>query len=124
MFYKPHDPSGSWGFYIPPDTITDMRNPSGTRDELILALDTYFRYPDARCNRTHPKVAELSRVQNQSPIHPHAAQGVEFRNPNGVSMKLASWRQEHPGVSPHDDGDGAQALRGLKDQEIHARRGC
>jgi 5-methylcytosine-specific restriction protein A len=46
------------------------RNPSWTRDELILAPDLYFRHNPARMSETHPSVVELSRLLNKLPIHP------------------------------------------------------
>ena len=33
-----------------------MSNPKWTRDELILALDLYFKEPTARGSKTHPDV--------------------------------------------------------------------
>jgi hypothetical protein len=36
---------------------TSRRNPAWSRDELILALDLYFRFPHFSLNATHPEVA-------------------------------------------------------------------
>lgn len=68
-----------------------MRNPAWSRDELILALDLYFRQPSARGSKTHPDVIALSETLNKLPIHPGVAHGATFRNPNGVGMKLSNF---------------------------------
>ena len=76
------------------------RNPPWTRDELILALDLYFRIGMGK--RSHPDVIELSHVLNQlsrGTMHPDPAR---FRNPNGVQMKLANFAAldpAYPGVA-------------------------
>lgn len=71
------------------------RNPAWSRDELILALDLYFREPGARGNKSHLEVIKLSKELNLLPIHP-GAQGQSFRNPNGVAMKLSNFLKYDP----------------------------
>jgi 5-methylcytosine-specific restriction protein A len=68
-----------------------MANPHWTRDELILALDLYFREPSARGNESHPGCTELSKVLNELPIHSQSDYENTFRNANGVSMKLRNF---------------------------------
>lgn len=58
------------------------RNPNWTRDELILALDLYFR--------VNPSVVALSRLLNDFPVHPVRPDAARFRNPNAVYMKLGN----------------------------------
>ena len=72
------------------------RNPAWNRDELILALDLYFREPNARGSKTHPKVIALSELLNRLPIHPGIRPGTTFRNPNGVGMKLSNFLRYDP----------------------------
>jgi 5-methylcytosine-specific restriction protein A len=67
-----------------------------TREELILALDVYFRYPAARGTSSHPAIVELSRILNELPIHGRENRNVEFRNANGVSMKLSNFLRFDP----------------------------
>lgn len=77
------------------------RNPSWQRDELILALDLYFRFPPKTISQSHPEVIELSNILNSLPIHPTRSSFDKFRNPNGVYMKLGNFLRfdpEHPGV--------------------------
>ena len=68
-----------------------MRNPKWTRDELILALDLYFKEPSARGSKTHPDVIKLSDILNALPIHEEITPGETFRNANGVGMKLSNF---------------------------------
>lgn len=67
-----------------------------TRDELILALDVYFREPGARGSKSHPAVQELSALLNSLPIHPVDQRDSKFRNPNGVGMKLSNFLRFDP----------------------------
>ena len=62
------------------------RNPSWTRDELILALDLYFRLGWENIHEKNPQILELSRLLNNLPIH--TERQAAFRNINGVCMKL------------------------------------
>jgi hypothetical protein len=45
------------------------RNPPWQRDELILALDLYFRHPPHAVSQTHPEVIAVSEMLNALPIH-------------------------------------------------------
>nr|WP_298926542.1 HNH endonuclease [uncultured Allomuricauda sp.] len=70
-----------------------MRNPKWKRDELILALNLYFKLINESVDSNHPKVIELSKVLNQLSIHEKSAFGESFRNANGVSMKLSNYKR-------------------------------
>jgi 5-methylcytosine-specific restriction protein A len=72
------------------------KNPDWTRDELILALDLYFREPSARGNKSHPEIVKLSRLLNSLQIHGPAGRDAEFRNPSGVAMKLSNFLSFDP----------------------------
>jgi 5-methylcytosine-specific restriction protein A len=67
------------------------RNPPWERDELILALDLYFRHRPSTISQTHPEVVELSKILNGLPIHAERPDRARFRNPNGVYMKLCNF---------------------------------
>lgn len=71
------------------------RNPPWSTDELVLTLALYFQH--GWLDETDPRVVELSVVLNALP---HAT-GVDstFRNPNGVTMKLANFLALDPGYS-------------------------
>jgi 5-methylcytosine-specific restriction protein A len=81
--------------------VTDARtgNPDWTRDELILALELYFRVPLARGNKTHPECLKLSDFLNKLPIHSGALKSSTFRNANGVGMKLSNFLRFDPAYS-------------------------
>ena len=72
------------------------KNYHWNRDELILALDVYFREPQARGHKAHPAVLELSDLLNQLPIHPSHNREEYFRNPSGVAMKLSNFLRLDP----------------------------
>ncbi len=79
-------------------TTPTVRNPPWQRDELILALDLYFRVERKLPDETHPEVLQLSALLNQLPIHAVRPDGTTFRNPNGVALKLANFRAiDQPG---------------------------
>ena len=67
------------------------RNPAWTRDELILALDTYFQQSPSHMSKSHPMVTSLSDELNGLPSHVRRPDALRFRNPNGVYMKLCNF---------------------------------
>ena len=72
------------------------RSPNWSRDELILALDLYFRDPSARGNQSHAEVQKLSAILKEFPIHPaHEDEGY-LRNANGIAMKLSNFLRFDP----------------------------
>lgn len=66
-------------------------NPNWTSDELILALDLYFKVDPARISHNHPRIVELSEWLNALPIHNRQASDANFRNPASVHMKLRNF---------------------------------
>ena len=79
------------------------RNPAWTRDELILALDLYFRLPPWTVNASHSAIRELSETLGRlaATDRPDAER---YRNVNGVYMKLMNLQHRDP----------TRAGRGLK----------
>ena len=73
-----------------------MKNPNWTKDELILALELYFRDETARGNKNHPEVIKLSQILNSLPIHSDGVQEKNFRNATGVAMKLSNYLRFDP----------------------------
>jgi 5-methylcytosine-specific restriction protein A len=71
------------------------RNPTWSRDELILALDLYMRHRERLPDSDDPDVVELSRTLNA--LYGERARDASlFRNHNGVYMKLANFRAVDP----------------------------
>lgn len=89
-----------------------MRNPKWSRDELILALELYFRVNPLHNSENHPEVIKLSNILNSLPIHPREIQHQKFRNANGVYMKLCNYLR----FDSEYDGEGL--VRGGKLEEI------
>lgn len=91
------------------------RNPTWTRDELILALDLYLRHRDPLpSSAQHPDIVELSALLRSLPIHPEAVRQGSFRNAAGVSMKLANFRWIDP------DLPGGYSAVGQGDRDVWA----
>ncbi len=59
-----------------------MKNPEWTKDELILALDLYFRVNPRRNTKNHPEIIGLSKLLNELPIHPKHLIDEKFRTTN------------------------------------------
>lgn len=71
------------------------RNPTWSRDELILALELYLRHRERLPDNNDAEIVELSRTLN-SLFGDQAEDAALFRNPNGVYMKLANFRAIDP----------------------------
>ncbi|WP_256007496.1 HNH endonuclease [Pedobacter deserti] len=68
-----------------------MRNPKWHRDEIILALDLYFKLDAGNVHSKNQQILDLSKFLNKLPIHPNKPDDNKFRNPNGVSLKLSNF---------------------------------
>jgi 5-methylcytosine-specific restriction protein A len=91
-----------------------MRNPPWTSDEIILALDLYFRLEWKEMEPTSPAVIELSNILHSLP-HLGGNTRVEknFRNPNSVSMKLQNFKALDPRYGGSGLGRGSKLDREL-----------
>jgi 5-methylcytosine-specific restriction protein A len=90
------------------------RNPTWAFDELVLALDLYLRR--GQVDSSDPEVVELSTFLRSLPIHPHRPNQESFRNPAGVSLKLANFAH----LDPAYPGIGMRA-GGARDGEVWTR---
>ena len=100
-----------WSMSMTRSNHRERTNPDWTKDELILALELFFREPSARGSATHPGCIELSKILNALQIHDYNGHGGTFRNPNGVGMKLSNFLR----YDPNYHGKGLQ--RGSKLEE-------
>ena len=89
-----------------------MRNPKWHRDEVILALDLYFRLLPGQMHARNQEIIELSNLLNKLPIHDIKPEYVNFRNPNGVGMKLGNFLA----IDPNYDGKGFESYSKLDEQ--------
>lgn len=81
-----------FSFHPPVDAVT-KRNPPWTRDEVIIALDLYYRHEGRDPGDMHPDVVELSVLLREMASE---AGLTTFRNGNGVAMKLMNFRSLDP----------------------------
>ena len=79
-----------------------MKNPKWQRDELILALDLYFRKSYNILNVKHLEVIKLSKILNLLPIYEQIDRTSTFRNAKGVYMKLGNFLH----IDPNDKRNG------------------
>jgi len=68
-----------------------MRSPKWHRDEIILALDLYFKLEPGQIHSRNPLIVELSETLNKLPIFHEKPNNDKFRNANGASMKLSNF---------------------------------
>jgi 5-methylcytosine-specific restriction protein A len=92
------------------------RNPPWARDELILALDLYFRVNPLHTTEKHPEIETLSKVLNGLPIHEERPDLAAFRNPNGVYMKLCNFLRFDPGYRGKGLTRGGREEQGVWDE--------
>ena len=88
------------------------RNPSWSRDELIVTLDFYVRHAPSIPSKTSREIAELSAFLNQLRVKVGMEGDERFRNSNGVYMKLMNFRRFDPSYS----GSGLE--RGGREDEV------
>lgn len=114
----------SWAFGLEPQNVTSAiapsangekkrKNPNWSRDELILALDLYMDVEGQLLDDSDDRVIALSELLNS--LYKGDA-NQNFRNPNGVSMKLANFSR----FDPQHIAEGRKGLtRGSKaDEEV------
>lgn len=90
-----------------------MRNPKWHRDEIILALNLYFKLEPGQIHARNPEIIELSEILNKLPIHEERPDEVKFRNPNGVGLKLSNFLA----IDPDYPGKGMESYSKL-DKEV------
>lgn len=73
--------------------VHSTHNPPWTRDELILALALYLRFDGNPPGKASPEIIELSALLNRIVGDQKA---TDYRNPNGVYMKLMNFRRFDP----------------------------
>ena len=73
------------------------RNPTWTRDELILALDLYQRL--GHVGPEHGAAVALSDYLRALPLASTAGDPATYRNPDGVAMKLGNYAALDPRYS-------------------------
>lgn len=95
------------------------RNPDWTRDELIVALDLYFRCGRKWLPHTHPEVVAVSQLLNKLPIHESQVRDSNFRNPRGVSMELGNFLSLDPQYQGTGLSRGSKLSKEIWDEFAH-----
>lgn len=90
----------------------NKRNPNWTRDELILALDLYFRKNPNSINSHHPEVKAVSDTLRQLQSYPNVPDPATYRGTNSVYMKLMNFLAIDPSYT------GTALKRGGKLDEV------
>ena len=103
------------GFQIVP---LRRRNPTWSRDELIITLDFYLKHRDQIPGKSSDEIARLSGLLNRLGSQIHEVLSDDFRNPNGVYMKLMNFR----GLDPSNSTQGLEHV-GNADREIWSELG-
>lgn len=66
------------------------KNKPWSRDELILALDLYFKITSNLYDDATPEVIALSQRLSAIPAQEGEARNPNYRSPAGIAMKLAN----------------------------------
>lgn len=89
------------------------KNPTWSRDELMLALHLYLQNRQSPPGKTSAKVVELSKLLGK--ISKKSTVTSTFRNPAGVYMKMMNFRS----IDPSFTAAGKKGLtRGSKDEQV------
>lgn len=97
-----------------PET-TSSRNPTWTRDELILALELYMRNPRSPPGKNSKEVVELSETLNLLGRRFNRLADGKYRNTNGVYMKMMNFRRFDPTATANGQ---VGLTRGGKNEEV------
>jgi len=84
-----------------------MKNPTWNREELILALDLYFKMDYGQMHGTNPDIIQLSKDLRSLNIHTDIPNKENFRSVNSVALKLANLKksdQNFKGKGMRDGG--------------------
>jgi predicted HNH restriction endonuclease len=95
------------------------RNPNWTQDELVVALDFYFRHRVSPPAQHSDAIAELSRNLNRIATARGLKGDARLRNTNGAYMKLMNFRSLDPLFTAH--GRAGLSRTGAKDRQIWER---
>ncbi|WP_294296186.1 HNH endonuclease [uncultured Chryseobacterium sp.] len=89
-----------------------MKNPKWQRDELILTLNLYFNLESSSFISINPEIIKLSEILNKLPLHSKQNRNSDFRNPNGVAMKLNNFTS----IDPNNPSKGLERFSKLDKQ--------
>lgn len=70
-----------------------MKNPDWNREELILALDLYFKMDYGQMHGRNPDIIQLSYDLRSLKLHLNIPDKDKFRSPSSVALKLANLKR-------------------------------
>ena len=70
-----------------------MRNPTWSKEEIILALDLYFKLDYGQMHGRNPLIIQLSKDLRNLNIHKDIPEKEKFRSVNSVALKLANLKK-------------------------------
>lgn len=90
-----------------------MRNPTWSKEELILALDLYFRLDYGQMHGRNPLIIQLSKDLRNLNIHQDIPDKAKFRSVNSVALKLANLKKSDQNFSGKGMRDGGKLEKEL-----------
>jgi 5-methylcytosine-specific restriction protein A len=90
-----------------------MRNPTWNKEELILALDLYFRLDYGQMHGRNPLIIQLSKDLRNLNIHQDIPDKAKFRSVNSVALKLANLKKSDQNFSGKGMRDGGKLEKEL-----------
>lgn len=98
-----------------------MKNPNWNREEIILALDLYFRMDYGQMHGRNPEIIQLSKDLRALNIHSSIHDKTTFRSPNSVALKLANLKRSDQNFSGKGMKDGGKLEKEIWN-EFHRHR--
>lgn len=90
-----------------------MRNPTWSKEEIILALDLYFKLDYGQMHGTNPLIIQLSKDLRNLNIHQDIPDKAKFRSVNSVALKLANLKKSDQNFSGKGMRDGGKLEKEL-----------
>ena len=98
-----------------------MKNPDWNREELILALDLYFRMDYGQMHGRNPEIIKLSNDLRNLNIHSNIPNKDSFRSVNSVALKLANLKKSDQNFKGKGMRDGGKLEKEIWN-EFHRHR--
>lgn len=98
-----------------------MKNPTWNREELILALDLYFKIDYGQMHGTNPDIIQLSKDLRSLNIHTDIPNKENFRSVNSVALKLANLKKSDQNFKGKGMRDGGKLEKEIWNQ-YHTHR--
>lgn len=86
------------------EAASRVQNPPWSHEELILAIEVFMQIEETgeEISQTNPRIIALSQKLNELDIHPIAARGLNFRDPDGVRARVSYFKRISGGIIPND----------------------